>query len=166
DLGKTEAGQTWDLQLDVGGGGLQDGDYGAWIYVALNPADGSIGGVVEQGVSFLVGRGAVYPSREVADRRHFDSPVEPSNLRLEGSWIVFDMKNTARFDVEVAHSLVIVNDATTPHSANGEELVRAGATQQGHYLLPESMTDGRYFVAVVVQAQGSDAQQPIGINID
>ena len=166
DLGKMEAGRPWDLQLDVEGRGLEDGDYGAWIYVMLTPADDSIGDVVEQGVSFLVGRGEVYPSREAVDRRHFDSPVEPANLRLEGSWIVFDMKNTARFDVEVAHSLVIVNDTTTPHTANGEELVRAGATQQGHYLLPERMADGRYFVAVVVQAQGSDAQQPIGINID
>jgi hypothetical protein len=166
DLGKLEAGQQWDLTLDVLGGGLEDGDYGAWIYLLLTTADGSAGVAAQQGVSFLVGRGEVYPSGEAADRRHFDNLVEPSNLRLEGSWIVFDMKNTARFDVEVAHSLAILNDATTPHKANGEELVRAGATQQGHYLLPEQMADGRYFVSVVVQAQGSDMQLPVGINID
>jgi hypothetical protein len=166
DLGKLEAGQQWDLTLDVLGGGLEDGDYGAWIYLSLTAADSSAGRGVEQGVSFLVGRGEVYPSREAADRRHFENPVEPSNLRLEGSWIVFDMKNTAGFDVEVAHSLQIANDTTTPHRANGEELVRAGATQQGHYLLPDQMADGRYDVSVVVQAQGSDLQLPVAISID
>jgi hypothetical protein len=166
DLGRMDAGQQWDMQLDVEGRGLEDGDYGAWIYVTLTGADGSMTEGAQQGVSFLIGRGEVYPSREAADRRDFDAAVEPSNLRVEGSWIVFDMKNTERFDVEVAHELLITNESSTPHTANGEELVRAGATQQGHYLMPEQMVDGRHYVSVVVQAQGSDRQMPIGINID
>ena len=166
DLGKMESGQPWDMQLDVKGRGLEDGDYAAWIYVILKPADDSIGDVVEQGVSFLVGRGEVYPSREEADKRRFEHPVEALDIRLEGSWIVFDMKNTARFDVEVVHTLVIVNDATTPHTASGEELVRAGATQQGHYLLPGHMVDGRYLVSVVVQSQGSDVQNAVWTYIE
>jgi hypothetical protein len=166
DLGRMDAGQPWDLQLDIHGSGLEDGDYGAWIWVALNHADGSMGDVVQEGVSFLVGRGQVYPSREPVDRRDFDTPVEPSNMRLEGSWVVFDMKNTARFDVEVAHSFGITNDTGTPYTAHGEELVRAGATQQGHYLMPEQIPDGTYFMMVVVQAQGSDGQLPISLNIE
>ena len=166
DLGKMQAGQPWDLQLDVEGGGLEDGDYAAWIWVVLHPADGSFGDVVEKGVSFLVGRGEVYPSREAVDKRRFDNTVEASTVRLEGSWIVFDMKNNAKYDVEVTHSFAIINEGTTPHTANGEELLRAGATQQGHYLLPEQMADGRYLISVVVQPQGSDAQNLIGIYVD
>jgi len=166
DLGTMEAGQSWDLTLDVLGGGLEDGDYGAWIYVFPVAGEGTTGNGAEQGVSFLVGRGEVYPSREAADKRHFDTPVECSNLRLEGSWVVFDMKNTSKVDVEAAHSLMITNGTAAVHHANGEELVRAGATQQGHYLLPEQMENGRYTAVVVVQAQGSDAQVPALMNID
>ena len=167
DLGRMDAGQPWDLQLDIEGTrGLEDGDYAAWLWVYLTHADGSSGDVVEQGVSFLVGRGEVYPSGEAVANRDFERPVEPSNLRLEGSWIVFDMKNNAKFDVSVTHSFAIVGDTGAVHTANGEELVQAGATQQGHYLMPEQIADGRYFVTVVVQAQGSDLELPIGINID
>src|SRR5262245_28239939 len=71
DLGRLDAGQQWDLTLDVQGSGLEDGDYGAWIYISLTGADGSMSGFAEQGVSFLVGRGEIYPSREVADKRGF-----------------------------------------------------------------------------------------------
>ena len=166
DLGKMEAGQPWDLQLDVEGGGLEDGDYAAWLWVYLTAADGSSANVVEQGINFLVGRGEVYPSREAVDKPNFESAVEPSNVRLEGSWIVFDMKNTATHDIEVSHSVSIIGDSGIVHRSNEEELVRAGATQQGHYLLPEHIANGRYFVSVIVQAHGSDAAMPTGMNID
>jgi 2-phospho-L-lactate transferase/gluconeogenesis factor (CofD/UPF0052 family) len=167
-LGRMDAGQDWDLMPDLNDGSLEDGDYGAWIYTALTAADGTTSFATEQGISFLVGRGEVYPSREAVDKRTFEAPVEPTNLRLEGSWVVFDMKNTAKHDVEVHHHLMILSstDSTDPHRASGEELVRAGATQQGHYLLPEQMTDGRYDVSVVVEAQGSDAEMPLLIAID
>ena len=166
ELGKIDVGQAWDLHLDVEGGSLEDGDYGAWIFLTLMDTDGSPVENVERGVSFLVGRGEVYPSREAVDERQDDSPVAPSNLKIEGSWIVFDMTNPKRYDVEVAHQLSIFKEIDEVHTARGEELVRAGATQQGHYMVPERMADGRYVVTVNVQAQGSDALIPIEITID
>jgi hypothetical protein len=167
DLGNLAVGESWDLHLDVEGGSLEDGDYGAWIFVTLLDTDGAPVEDVQSGVSFLVGRGEVYPSREAVDeRRHDDDPVQASNLRIEGSWIVFDMTNPMQYDVEVAHELSITKEFDQVHRAQGEELVRAGGTHQGHYILPERMADGRYSVMVIVQAKGGDYQSLIDINVD
>ena len=38
--------------------------------------------------------------------------------------------------------------------------MRAGATQQGHYLLPENLADGKYIVAVTIQNEDSDYIAP------
>jgi hypothetical protein len=165
DLGQLEVGQSWDYQLPLDTSSLEDGDYGAWLYVYPS-GDGSAGTGAEQGVSFLVGRGQVYPSREAVDKRSVTNTIEASNIRLEASRVVFDMKNTATYDVEVAHSIGISDGSQKVHEAHGEELVRAGATQQGHYLLPEAMADGRYSMMVVVQPQGSDVQNPVTLDIE
>jgi hypothetical protein len=137
--------------------------------VGTTAADGQDGPNAEQGISFLVGRGHVYPSGEQADKRTFTTPPTLSNLRLEGSWIVFDMTNHDGSDLEVFHQLAIRLESSADFQMfHGQELVRAGATQQGHYLLPDNLADGRYVVIVTVQNEGSDYVLPAtsGIHVD
>ena len=162
DLGSMSVGEIWEAHLDLPGSTLGDGDYGAWVYVVTVAADEQDGPAIEQGVSFLVGRGRIYPSREAADRRTFTTPPTLSGLRLDGTWVVFDMTNHEAFDIEVFHELSIspaelYDNYQTFH---GQELVRAGATQQGHYLLPDHLADGRYDVLVTIQNEGSDLIEP------
>lgn len=165
DLGKMLAGQTWQASLDLPHG-LEDGDYGVWISVTTKNAAEEMGNFTEQGLSFLVGRGHVYPSTEAADKRGFTAPPKLSALRLEGSWIVFDMTNSEQYDIEVRHEMFIgrenMNDQQKFH---GEELVRAGATQQAHYLLPDALPDGQYYVGVTIQTEGSDYAVPELMNL-
>jgi hypothetical protein len=71
------------------------------------------------------------------------------------------MTSNEKHDVEVIHQLLIGRtDMDDQQTFHGEELLRAGATQQGHYLLPESLPDGRYYVGVTVQNEGSDYVMP------
>jgi len=125
----------------------------------VNPtaSDGQAGQQVQQGISFLVGRGHIFPSSEAPDERTHQAAPGLSFLRLEGTWIVFDMINHESFDVEVVHEFTVSDmvptDVATMH---GRELVRAGATQQGHYLLPDTLADGKYLVEVLANAEGSD----------
>jgi hypothetical protein len=160
DLGKMQVGQTWSAQLDLPHG-LEDGDYGVWITALAQNAAGELGTMAQQGVSFLVGRGHVYPSTEAADKRTFTTPPKISGLRLEGTWVVFNMTNSEQFDIEAYHQMYVgrenMNDQQHFH---GQELVRAGATQQAHYLLPDGLPDGTYYVGVSVQTEGSDFMEP------
>jgi hypothetical protein len=156
-LGTMEVDQPWNAVVDIPVAKLPDGDYGAWVFVNTTAADGTFGPQAEAGVSFLMGRGRVYPSREQADEPSDHSAPGLSSIRLEGSWIVFDMTNREAFDVEVDHELsVSAMDLTNEQKFNGLELVRAGATQQGHYLLPEDLADGRWMVSVTIQVAGSN----------
>ena len=156
DLGSMWVGQPWDANLDLPHS-LPDGDYGAWIYVNPTASDGQAGQQVQQGISFLVGRGHIFPSTEAPDERTHQPAPAISFLRLEGTWIVFDMINHESFDVEVVHELTISDMVPTDVAKmNGRELVRAGATQQAHYLLPDTLADGKYLVDVMVSAEGSD----------
>ncbi len=166
ELGTMSAGQSWDALLDLPVSNLDDGDYGAWVYVTTSTADGDGGPSVEQGISFLVGRGHVYPSGEQADKRTFQIPPTLSPLRLEGTWIVFDMTNNDGSDLEVSHQFTIsLDDADYIETFRGEELLRAGATQQGHYLLPDNLADGKYTTWVTAQYQGSDLPDAAIMNI-
>ena len=162
DLGSMSVGDIWEAHLDLPRSTLDDGDYGAWVYVVTVAADERDGPSIEQGVSFLVGRGRIYPSREAADKRTFTTPPTLSALRLEGTWIVFDMTNHEAFDVEVSHQLSVSTAGLYDNyqTFHGQELVRAGATQQGHYLLPDHLADGRYDVLVTIQNEGSDLMDP------
>ena len=157
DLGSMVVGDSWDSAIDLPAATLGDGDYGAWVNVLTKTADDQFGPTAEQGVSFLVGRGQIYPSREHADQRTFTTPPTLSPLRLEGTWVVFDMTNGEHFDLEVAHQLSIGQENVgVLRTFHGQELVRAGATQQGHYLLPDDLADGRYYVTVELRNEGSD----------
>jgi hypothetical protein len=157
ELGSMSVGQTWEAHLDLPVSKLEDGDYGAWVDVLTKAADGQDGTFAREGVAFLVGRGRVYPSHEHVDQRSFDDPPTLSPLRLEGSWLVFDMTSTAKHDVEVLHRMAIaIAESGNAQEFHGQELLRAGATQQAHYLLPEHLEDGRYVVAVSAQNEGSD----------
>ena len=51
---------------------------------------------------------------------------------------------------------------------HGTELLRAGASQQAHYLLPDNLADGRYLAIVTIQNEGSDYVAPAvsGLQID
>ncbi len=169
DLGKMASGQTWEAMLDLPAANLDDGDYGAWVYANTTTADNQFGTGAEQGVSFLVGRNHVYPSTEHADKRTFTTPPTLSPLRLEGSWLVFDMTSHETFDVEVHHEFGIgIQDSGDLQTFHGEELLRAGATQQGHYLLPENLADGRYLMVITIQNEGSDYIAPAvaGLQVD
>jgi hypothetical protein len=161
DLGTMAAGESWDATLDLPGATLGDGDYGAWVYIGTTAADGQPGPVAQEGISFLVGRGQIYPSREHADKRQFTTPPTLSGIRLEGSWVVFDMTNHDTSDLEVFHQFAIgVVNSGDQQLFHGQELVRAGATQQGHYLLPDGLADGAYLAIVTVQNEGSDFVAP------
>ncbi|HEY7627809.1 MAG TPA: hypothetical protein VH761_12100 [Ilumatobacteraceae bacterium] len=160
DLGSMVPGQPWTAELDLPVSDLEDGDYTAWVSVYLydeaetNPDDTPL---VQQGVSFLVGRGRIYASNERPDAPTSADPPRVSKPRLDGTWVVFDMTNSEHFDVEVHHELSVYNQAGDEvHKANGQELLRASATQQGHHLLPEELADGRYMLMVVVNREGSD----------
>jgi hypothetical protein len=169
DLGKMTAGQSWDAVLDLPAATLDDGDYGAWVYVSTTTADDHFGDGAEQGVSFLVGRNHIYPSTEQPDARPFTTPPTLSPLRLEGSWLVFDMTSHETFDVEVFHQFAIgLQDSGEQQTFHGQELLRAGATQQGHYLLPDNLADGRYVAIVTIQNAGSDFIEPAvsGLQVD
>lgn len=157
NLGRMEVGQTWEALLDLPATTVGDGDFGAWIDVLTTAADGQMGPLAREGIGFLVGRGRVYPSREHVDDRTFDTPPTLSPLRLEGTWIVFDMTSTAQHDVEVIHQLAVgIENSGNFQSFHGQELLRAGATQQAHYLLPDQLADGKYIVSVTAKNEGSD----------
>ena len=161
ELGKMAAGQSWDATLDLPAATLEDGDYGAWIFATTTTADDQFGAGAEQGISFLAGRNHIYPSTEQVDKRSFTTPPTLSPLRLEGTWIVFDMTNHETYDVEASHELSIgIQESGDPQTFHGQELLRAGATQQGHYLLPENLADGRYLAVVTIQNEGSEYVGP------
>jgi hypothetical protein len=161
DLGTMDAGQTWEASLDLPVAKLEDGDYGAWVFITTTASDGQTGPYVEQGISFLVGRGRVYPSGEHPDKPVFNTPPTLSAPRLEGSWVVFDMTNHETFDVEVYHQMAIgIAESGNMQTFHGQELLRATATQQGHYLLPEDLADGRYLILITVQDEGSSYEAP------
>lgn len=162
ELGRMAAGQSWDATLDLPAATLEDGDYGAWIFASTTTAaDNQFGTGAEQGVSFLVGRNHIYPSTEHADKRTFTTPPTLSPLRLEGTWIVFDMTSHETYDVEVYHEFAIgIQESGDLQTFHGEELLRAGATQQGHYLLPDNLADGRYLAVVTIQNEGSEYVAP------
>jgi hypothetical protein len=166
DLGVIAAGESWDATLDLPHG-LPDGDYGAWIQVLTTATNGDSGPLTQEGVSFLVGRGEIYPSREQADKPGYASPPTISALRLEGTWLVFDMTNEEHYDVEVTHQFSIAKaESGTYQTFHGQELVRAGKTQQAHYLLPEHLEDGAYTLVVEVSTEGSVAMMPAVANIE
>jgi hypothetical protein len=162
DLGKMAAGQAWGATLDLPAARLEDGDYGAWIFATTTKAaDNEYGTTAEQGVSFLVGRNHIYPSSEHVDKLTFTTPPTLSPLRLEGTWIVFDMTSYETYDVEVYHEFSIgIQGSGDLQTFHGEELLRAGATQQGHYLLPDNLADGRYLAVVTIQNEGSEYVGP------
>lgn len=155
--GRLDAGQSWDAYLDLPAATLDDGDYGAWVFAFAVTADDKSGDSAQQGISFLVARNYIYPSNERPDTPTFSEPPTLSPLRLEGTWIVFDMKNNEEYDVSVVHELSIgIKDSGDAQWFQGEELLRASATHQGHYLLPDNLVDGRYLAMVAVRKEGSD----------
>ncbi|MEP7048692.1 MAG: hypothetical protein ABI949_18525 [Ilumatobacteraceae bacterium] len=169
DLGRMAVGETWEAALDLPAGSLDDGDYGAWIYAATKTADDEFGQSAEQGVSFLVGRNHIYPSSEHVDQRTSTTPPTLSPLRLEGTWIVFDMTSNETYDVEILHEFGIgIVGSGEQQVFHGTELLRAGATQQAHYLLPDDLADGRYLAVVTIQNEGSDLVAPAvaGLQVD
>jgi hypothetical protein len=155
DLSDLSAGQSWDSWYELRGEKLGDGDFTAWVIVVADTVDGSFGKTDEKGVSFMVGRGRVYPSQEVAHAIEHATPPTISPLRLEGSWVVFDMTNPEAYDVTVAHELMIGQEGGTFQTLKGTELLQANATQQAHYLLPADLVDGKYLIAVSVTVAGS-----------
>ena len=156
-------GTIWqhEANIDLPIGDLADGDYGLWVTATLNgpvPVDGYAGEPLAdkaEGVSFLVGRGRAYRSGEaVHPLETGEFPVVIDAVRLEGTWVVIDMKNSAGHDVPVRHSISLMLNGTEVHTARGEELVNANVTQQAHHLLPESLADGSYLLVSIVQVEG------------
>lgn len=151
---------------------LDDGDYTVWLRCQLQAADGADGmpGMLlkdaSAGVSFLVGRHHVYPSGEQAHERDGTTSVELANLRLEGTWVVFDMVNSAAHDVSVDHELGVWDGSSYVHNATGRELVNQKATQQGHHLLPEQLADGTYSIQVTAQVEGANGIRFAEIDVE
>jgi hypothetical protein len=170
ELGVMAVGDSWNALLDLPVSSLEDGDYGAWVQVlTTSTVDEGVHTYVDEGISFLVARGRIYPSSEQATERAFTQPPTLSPLRLEGTWIVFDMTNNEAFDVEADHKFSIgLLNTHGLQEFQGSELLKAGATQQGHYLLPEGLADGQYLVAVTLKAAGSDYPlvEPAAIQVD
>ena len=155
DLGALTADQSWDVWLDLPVASLGDGDFFVRVIIVTKTAEGESGGTANEGVSFLVGRGRVYPSTERAIDVGFASPPTVSGLRLEGSWVVFDMTNTEARDLAVTHEFSIGQEGGTQQRFHGAEFLPANATQQGHYLLPEGLAEGKHMLIVTVQTEGS-----------
>ena len=155
-------GTIWqhEANIDLPIADLADGDYGLWVFASLEgptPADGYGGEPLadkSEGVSFLVGRGRAYRSGEAVHPLEGEFPVVIDAVRLEGTWVVIDMKNSANHDVPVRHRISLMLDSSEVHTAHGEELVNANVTQQAHHLLPESLADGSYALWSYVQAEG------------
>ncbi len=79
------------------------------------------------------------------------------------------MTSHETYDVETHHEFAIgIQDSGEMQIFHGEELLRAGATQQGHYLLPENLADGRYLMIITIQNEGSDYIEPAiaGLQVD
>ena len=67
------------------------------------------------------------------------------------------MTNIQAYDVPVTHGMTVTQEGVDGgRTMNGKELLQAGATQQGHYLLPEDLAQGKHLVSVIVQNEGSD----------
>jgi len=156
DLGQMTGPQRWDAWLELPVHSLPDGDYAAWVFVVTDGDYLGPGSTDQKGISFLMGRGRVYPSQEAAPKREFGQPPTVSPMRLEGTWIVFDMTNAQSYDVPVNHEFTIGQEGGTFQTFRGQELLQAKATQQGHYLLPDDLADGKYLAALSVQVEGSD----------
>jgi hypothetical protein len=155
DLGALTSDQSWDVWLELPVASLGDGDFYARVIIVTQTAAGEYGGTANEGVSFLVGRGHVYPSTERAADLGHARPPTLSSLRLEGSWVVFDMTNPEAYDLAVTHEFSIGQEGGSFQTFRGAELLKVGATQQGHYLLPENLVDGKYMLLVSVQTEGS-----------
>lgn len=151
--------QQWETALPTD---LEDGDYAAWVWawlwddagddLTLGPDDQK---TASQGVSFLVGRGRIYASTEAVAARNGGDEIEVGDPRLQGTWVITDVKNKATYDVPTAHSLIVFVDADQLE-VKGEELVQAGATQQLNHLLPDDLPDGNHPAMVSVRPEGSD----------
>ena len=156
--GSSTAPQRWETALPTD---LDDGDYAAWAWASIwddSDDDTTLGPddhkVASQGVNFLVGRGRIYASTRpslLATRAKSSQLGDP---RLQGTWIVTDVTNTAAYDVSTSHSLNLFLGTDLFGEVKGEELVHANATQQINHLLPEGMPDGRYTAVVVVRPEG------------
>jgi hypothetical protein len=170
DLGTIDPGESWMAEVDLPVTGLDDGDYNAWVYAYLyDEADFSSEDqpLAQQGVSFLIGRGRVFASTERASAPGTAVPPRLANVHLNGTWVVFDMINGETYDVATHHELALYDSASNEvHKAHGEELLRPGATQQGHYLLPEGLADGRYSAVVSLSREGSEEPFTGGVGIE
>jgi len=145
-----------DLPIDT----LGDGDFGLWVTAWMGAADGEPLDNASQGLSFMVGRGRAYKSGEAVHEPDMDQPVIIHDTRLEGTWVFIDMVNHSNYDVSVVHGISVLLNGSEIHTATGEELVNASATQQAHHLLPEGLADGDYTVHATVQAEGSQVISP------
>jgi hypothetical protein len=157
---------------DLPGGDLGDGDFTVWIEAHLwerDPESRSGMAVANEtkGVSFLVGRGRVYPSSEAAPAIDAENVIKIENLRLEGTWVVFDLVNSADHDVSVDHWIrfgrLEEEDDEFP-AMKGREVVNAKATQSAHHLLPEALPDGSYAVYAHSQVEGAPYEDLVGLN--
>jgi hypothetical protein len=149
---------------DLPAGDLGDGDFTVWVEAHLwkrDPESRSGMSVAHdtKGVSFLVGRGRVYPSAEAAPAIDAANVIMIENLRLEGTWVVFDLVNSADHDVSVDHSIRFGRwEEEEFQEMKGRELVNAKATQSAHYLLPEALPDASYTVVASSQIEGAQSE--------
>jgi hypothetical protein len=146
---------------DLPAGTLGDGDFTVWVEANLwerDPESRSGMSVADasKGVSFLVGRGRVYPSSEAAPAIDAETVITIENLRLEGTWVVFDLVNSADHDVSVDHLIRFgLTEEDELQEMKGREVVNTKATQAAHYLLPEALPDGSYSVYAHAQVEGA-----------
>ena len=155
-LGRFEAGQPWTAALDIAGSAKDgDGDYAAWVTVTLTDENGDYVGLTEEGVSFLVGRGHIYPTTEKPGAIGMDDLPEMGPLRLEGDWAVADIKNPHAYDIPITHQLMVfaAGDSLV-HHAKGQELLQSKATQQLHHLMPNGLANGTYSLFMGANVDG------------
>ena len=164
------APQRWETALPTD---LDDGDYAAWAWATIwddSSDDNALGAgdhkVASQGVNFLVGRGRIYASTEAVAPRNSGEELNLGDPRLQGTWIVTDVTNTAAYDVSTAHSLNLFLGTDLFGEVKGEELVHANATQQINHLLPEGMPDGRYTAVVVVVPEAADLEHTRSVELE
>ena len=87
------------------------------------------------------------------------------NMRLEGTWVVFDLVNSAEHDVTVEHSILFGRPAEEDEfkEMKGREVVNGKATQSAHHLLPDALPDGSYTVYANSRIDGARGEYTVGL---
>jgi hypothetical protein len=160
-------GRLSGLSMVVPGDQLQNGEHVAWVRVIVIGSDHVDYAESEyEGVSCLVHSGRVYASTEAPPELPTETTaVQLENPRLEGDWVVCDIVNSAAHDVQCNHEMRVNGESGRVAEEQGEERVGGGARQQIHYLLPQGLADGDYWIDLEARVAGDISDYGGGVTM-